>query len=312
MLNHKAFQELPSTKRGHKIGDTEKLVEQSVRVITNVKARQTKAQNESMERIESLIQERDMLDHKVLLFLLEPGEIDKNLSGLVANKIMAKYQRPVCILTKTTQVIPHTYNECPGVIVDEYETIYQGSARGCDKIGIYDFKGICANTGLPQYTIGHPGAFGLSLKTLDIDNFIEQTDVALADMPDEAVYYVDYIYDTFTLRGEDILEIADMEYLWGKDIDEPFVVVKNISLTADMVTIYDKKGYTIKIQLPSGIALMLFNATEQDCEVLQINNTGNINIDIVGTCQKNEWMGKISPQIFITEYQIVKANKFVF
>ena len=45
-------------------------------------------------------EDENLLNHKVLLFLLEPGEIDKNIAGLIANKMMAKYQRPCCILTK--------------------------------------------------------------------------------------------------------------------------------------------------------------------------------------------------------------------
>lgn len=100
MLKHKAFTVLPSTKRGHTLGETETLVEQAVRVATNVKNRQTKAQEEFLEKIEQKIEKHNLLSHKVLLFLLEPGEVDKNIAGLVANKIMAKYQRPVCMLTK--------------------------------------------------------------------------------------------------------------------------------------------------------------------------------------------------------------------
>ena len=100
MLKFLAFNEIPSTKRGHKLGDTEKVVEQAIRVATNVKARQTKAQDAGMAKIEQMIEDQDLLLHKVLLFLLEPNEVDKNIAGLIANKIMAKYQRPVCILTE--------------------------------------------------------------------------------------------------------------------------------------------------------------------------------------------------------------------
>ena len=100
MLKYKAFDILPSTKRGHSLGETEILVEQAIRVATNVKNRQTKIQDECIEKIEHRIEEENLLSHKVLLFLLEPGQVDKNIAGLVANKIMAKYQRPVCMLTK--------------------------------------------------------------------------------------------------------------------------------------------------------------------------------------------------------------------
>ena len=100
MLKHQAFKEVLSTKRGHLLGQKEQLVEQAMRVVTNVKSRQTKAQDSGLATIEKMIEEQGLLNHKVLLFLLEPGQVDKNIAGLIANKIMAKYQRPTCILTK--------------------------------------------------------------------------------------------------------------------------------------------------------------------------------------------------------------------
>ena len=151
MLQYEAFSIIPSTKRGCK-GQTEKLVEQAVRTATNVKNRQTRAQDAAMELIENRIQENNMMEHKVLLFLLEPGQIDKNIAGLCANKIMAKYQRPVCILTKVEEKEDNLPWEYPS---DKTIITYQGSARGCDKVGINNFKDICAATGVIMYAEGH-------------------------------------------------------------------------------------------------------------------------------------------------------------
>ena len=82
---------------------------------------------------------------------------------------MAKYQRPVCVLTETIEQKEITspvhvaffnkddFNKTP---ILEWEEppfdpprkmiikTYQGSARGCDKVGITDFKSICADTGV--------------------------------------------------------------------------------------------------------------------------------------------------------------------
>ena len=66
-----------------------------------------------------------------------------------------------------------------------------------------------------------------------------------------------------------------------------------------MVTIYDKRGYTIKIKTPSGVDIIKFHASEEDCEKLQYNNTGFIELNIVGRCSQNEWLGNISAQIFM-------------
>jgi hypothetical protein len=57
---------------------------------------------------------------------------------------------------------------------------------------------------------------------------------------------------------------------------------------------------------------MLFNATEEDCDKLQINNKGFVKINCVGEPKKNEWNGNVSPQIFITEYEIVDSSKYFF
>lgn len=298
MLSFHAFDIIPSTKRGHVDGDTETIVEQVMRIVTNVKARQTKTQNEGVAILEDMIQEQHLLEHKVLLFLLKPGQIDRNISGLIANKLMAKYQRPVCVLTQTRD--------------DEGRIFYQGSARGCDKIDIDDFKGLCALTNTTEYTKGHPNAFGMSIRWDNIDKFIKETDHLLYFMSNVAIYYVDYIFDETDINVESILDIASMEYLWGQEVSEALVAIKHLKVTPDMVTIYDKKSLTIKIQLPNNISIMLFNATETDCKNLQTKNTGYVELDIIGTCQRNEWMDNITPQIFITEYQITDSHKYFF
>ena len=81
MLGFKAFDMIESTKRGHSFGELERVIDQALRVCTNVKNRQTRAQDAGMEFLRNLIEERNLLDHKVLLFLLEPGQIDRNIAG---------------------------------------------------------------------------------------------------------------------------------------------------------------------------------------------------------------------------------------
>ena len=307
MLKHQAFKEVLSTKRGHLLGQKEQLVEQAMRVVTNVKNRQTKAQDSGLATIEKMIEEQGLLNHKVLLFLLEPGQVDKNIAGLIANKIMAKYQRPTCILTKveipkyTIDLDLPPWEEQP---LPQIVTTYQGSARGCEKVGVIDFKSICADTGVTMYQTGHPNAFGLGILEQNIPAFIQKTDAALVDMQDEAVYYVDYIYEGDNIQPIDILTIADMQDLWGKDIDEPYLCIKGICINSDMVTVYKKKDNTLKITLSNGISLMKFKATDEQCEMLQ-NSDGYYTLDVIGRANKNEWMGHVSAQIFIEDYEVI-------
>ena len=292
MLKYEAFAEIPSTKRGCK-GQTERLVDQAVRMSTNVKNRQTRAQDASMEYLENRIIKENMMDRKVLLFTLEPGKVDKNIAGLIANKISAKYQRPSCMLTKVGDV-------------------YQGSARGYEMSGVTNFKDICDNTGCVNWTAGHQNAFGVSINVDKIDEFLEKTDAALANMTSEPVYYVDYIYNGADVNPQDILAISDLSNLWGKDLDEAMVAVKDIKISKDLVTVYRKTSNTLKITLPNKVSLMKFNATDEECEMLENQTGAYIQMEIVGKCHKNEWMGNVSPQIFIEDWEITGQGKYLF
>ena len=297
MLKYEAFQMVDSTKRGCK-GQLERLVDQAVRMSTNVKNRQTRVQDESIEFLESLIKKNDLLKNKVLLFTLEPGKVDKNVAGLIANKFAAKYQRPCCILTKVSDEL-----ELPS---------YAGSARGYEMTGVDNFKDICEQTGLVEWTAGHQNAFGLCIAADNIENFLKATDDALANVSTEPIYYVDYIYKGADVSPDDILTISNLNHLWGKDMTEAYVAIKDLKISKDMITVYRKTSNTLKITLSNKVSLMKFNATDEECEALENHSGAYIAIDVVGRCHQNEWMGNISPQIFIEDYEIIGSGKYLF
>lgn len=305
MLKFKAFKQIPSNKRGHKVGEMERLIDQAVRTCTNVKNRQGRDEEKGLELVEHLIEDNNMMEHKVLLFLLEPGQIPAEIRGLIANKLMAKYQRPCCMLTKTQdwEVDEKTFKK---TLV---KTSYQGSARGCDRVGVTEFKDICAETQVCEYTIGHQGAFGLGLSADKIDEFISRTDEALADMPNEPVYYVDYIWNPTDIIGQDILDIAKMDKYIGKDIEEPLVAIQNIEITKNNIQMM--KSNTCKITLPNGISLIKFSMPDEEYNQLY-SDCGAVSVDIVGTCNANQWAGNEYPQILIKDINIKKKVAYVF
>ena len=155
-----------------------------------------------------------------------------------------------------------------------------------------------------QYFL-HPNAFGLKIYEKDLQDFIEKTDAALANMSDEAIYYVDYIFEGQKCNPQVILDIADMANYWGSELDEALVAITGLKVTKDMINIYRKKTNTIKISLSNGVSLMKFNASEELCDKLTDQNSGFIELDIVGKCNANEWIGETTPQIFIEDYNII-------
>lgn len=158
----------------------------------------------------------------------------------------------------------------------------------------------------------HPNAFGLKIYEKDLQDFIEKTDKALVDMSNEPIYYVDYIFEGKQVDGQIILDIAEMDDYWGTEVEEALVAINKLKVTKDMIEIYQKKTNTIKISLPNGISIMKFDADEDLCDKLTTANTGYVEMDIVGKCNKNEWMGNITPQIFIEDYNIIDSNKYYF
>lgn len=315
MLKYKAFEMIPSTKRGCK-GQEERLVDQAVRMSTNVKNRQTKAQDVEMETLEKIIKDKDMLKHKALIFTLDI-EINKNIAGLIANKLAAKYQRPVCVLSKSIEVDPtQTFinqNENTLNVVSCGKILYQGSARGYEMSGLTNFKDICEEAGA-EWTAGHQNAFGLCVEEDKVGYFINAIDLMLSNLgiSTEPVYYVDYIYNRTDVNPQDILTISNLKNLWGKDFNEPYIAIEKLKIEKSMVTVYRKKGNTLKITLPNKVSLMKFNATDEECEKLENFNEAYLELNIVGRCHQNEWMGNISAQIFIEDYEIVGSGNYLF
>lgn len=298
MLDFKAHQIVSSTKRGHKLGETEELITQALRIVTNVKNRQTRVEESTLEELETLVLSQNLLNHKVLLFLLKPGQVDLNVAGLVANRLMAKYQRPCCVLTR---------------VEAEDGVYFQGSARGCDLAGITEFKDICEGTGVINYALGHQGAFGLSIAENQIPAFISATDAALKDMPNEAIYHVDYIYENNNVSSQDVLDIAFLNEIWGKDLEEPYVALNELKVYKKMVAVYEKRDLTLKITLSSGVALIMFHAPEELCHKLKNQDDyGYCVMNIVATCTANEYGGKISPQLKIKDWELLGQSKWEF
>ena len=307
MLKFKAFKEIPSNKRGHKLGETERLVDQAVRTCTNVKNRQTRDEEKGLELVEHLIKDYNMMDHKVLLFLLKPGDIKAEIRGLIANKLMAKYQRPCCMLTERVK--------------EDGTVTYEGSARGCDKVDVTDFKSICAATGVCDYTVGHPGAFGLGITAgkrneeegevfgESILEFERRTDELLKDMASEPTYYVDYVWSVNDVDAQSILDIADLAPYIGKDMDESLIAIKGIQITKEMITMMASN--TVKITLPNGIAMIKFRMPDEEYNKLY-SETGFVEIDAICRANKNEWNGRVSPQLLIESYEITNTCAYVF
>lgn len=299
MLNHKAYQTIPSTKRGHQQGEMETIVTQALRLATNVKSRQTKAQEQGVTCLEELIAFNQMSDNKALLFLLESGQLEAGIAGLCANKFASKYQRPCLILTKGQS--------------ENGECVYQGSARGYVKTGLLDFKSLCSGFDGVIMCEGHANAFGIAVRSERAEDFQKYLNEKLKDLPTETTYYVDYIYDNIHIEVEDIFDLARYSYLWGQELEEPLVAIKSLKVSKDMIEIKGaEKNPTLIIPLPNGVELIKFKVSPEEVSSLLDAGADYLTLDAVGKCQLNNFYGKETPQIRIEDFCITGRNKFDF
>ena len=72
----------------------------------------------------------------------------------------------------------------------------------------------------------------------------------------------------------------------------------------------DKKP-TLKIILPGDLSLIKFGSSQEEYDSLY-SETGCVTINVVGTCNLNEWNGKFSPQIIIEDYEILSKSNYYF
>ena len=159
MLNFKAYDKLPSTKRGAK-GELETRVEQACRNCTNIKNRQTKARDTSLEIIESIIKENNLADNPILIVQLEEP-VEENLTGLIANKLMGEYQRPVLLLNRHIEV-----DEDTGEVI---KIGWRGSGRNSSFSKLENLRELVADSGLVELAQGHASAFGISVLDENIE-----------------------------------------------------------------------------------------------------------------------------------------------
>ena len=291
MLNHCAYDMIPSTKRGEK-GKTEAVVVQAVRNATNVRNRQKKARDNGFEYVEQIIAANNLDKNKIIVVQVSE-DLDKNLTGLIANQLMAKYQKPVLLVRETD------------------EGLLQGSARGYDKSELKDLKSFLLESGFMEYAEGHAAAMGVGIYKDKVNALVDYSNTVLANYDFSACYDVDYEYMSNDFKAQDIIDIGSMKSLWGKGVDEAMVVIKGIKITSNNITLMSaNKNPTIKITLQNGTSLIKFGASQAEFESLK--SSGYTEIDIIGTCAINEWQGMITPQILIKDYEVVGKQDYYF
>lgn len=176
---------------------------QKARLIgTNFQKKQREYVNNNVDIVEKEIKDKKLDEDNVIFYIDKERKIEKSLRGLLCNKMLSNFEKPIMLGT-------------------EYKNSINGSARG---YGDMDFKQFCEDTGLFNYLKGHDNAFGFSIDKDKISDFIDKANKYL-EIKDKKIE-VEKIYDTVVPRG-DVLIISTYEDLWCSDIKAPLYFINN-------------------------------------------------------------------------------------
>lgn len=82
--------------------------------------------------------------------------------------------------------------------------------------------------------------------------------------------------------------------------NEPLIHIKDINITKNDIQILGKNQDTLKIT-KFGIVYMKFHAKDM---IEDLSKYNEIKLEVVGRANLNEYYGNITPQIFISNYEI--------
>lgn len=159
-------------------------------------------------------QAESQMDKKVMFFFVETNA---EIKGLLGNKLVERYQRPVIVLSNRAEVDEET-----GEVI---KLEYSGSARA---VGVKDFKEYVDNTGIVG-SGGHENAFGLWLDAEVLDDFRNALENALRDVEFVQETMVDIRINQDQITNDLIRQLKMLNRISGKGWPQISVMVSGIT-----------------------------------------------------------------------------------
>lgn len=221
-----------------------------------------------MEEVEPTLD----LNHKVVVGYAKPQ--DANLIGLVANKFMSKYHKPIILLRPMNA------------------TTWSGSFRS--PVALNE---IINNSGYGR-ALGHDFAAGVYVKKADLPKLIDYLDTI--DFPDEPEIEVTACLDASDVNVKMCQMCEDNKELYGTGVLEPTFFFQGI-IYPENVQMFKKRTTTIKVTL-DGMDFLMFMANQDQID--DFTFSGPKMVDIVATLSTNTWNNVTTKQGKIKNYSL--------
>ena len=271
--------------RQEKIDDKRKLfdamsghgdIDEAIKMCKSAHRLQADEVKQIMEEVEPTLD----LNHKVVVGYAKPQ--DANLIGLVANKFMSKYHKPIILLRPMNT------------------TTWSGSFRSPVPL-----NEIINNSGYGK-ALGHDFAAGVYVKKADLPKLIDYLDTI--DFPDEPEIEVTACLDASDVNVKMCQMCEDNKELYGTGVPEPTFFFQGI-IYPENVQMFKKRTTTIKVTL-DGMDFLMFMANQDQIDDFTFSGPKLVNI--VATLSTNTWNNATSKQGKIKNYSLDKVEAEVF
>ena len=268
--------------RQEKIDDKRKLfdamsghgdIDEAIKMCKSAHRLQADEVKQIMEEVEPTLD----LNHKVVIGYAKPQ--DANLIGLVANKFMSKYHKPIILLRPMNT------------------TTWSGSFRSPVPL-----NEIINNSGYGR-ALGHDFAAGVYVKKADLPKLINYLDAI--DFPDEPEINVTACLDASDVNVKMCQMCEDNKELYGTGVPEPTFFFQGI-IYPENVQMFKKRTTTIKVTL-DGMDFLMFMANQDQIDDFTFNGPKLVNI--VATLSTNTWNNVTTKQGKIKNYSLDKVEE---
>ena len=249
---------VPSSKRGEEDQEVP-VYQEAVRLCKNAKKRQTTAVDKSIRIIESELQIKDT--DRAIVYVDEDQELTFELSGLIANKVLSQYNRPVILLRHFRQGN-----------IDEL----RGSARGKSVEGLDNLKETLSELTGVQKAEGHAFAFGVGVDKDMLSEFKQHLDLALSSVDFNVNLYLVDLIAKYNELNIPMAEITAREDIWGHGVDKPVALLTDIP--TDKYDFMGNEQQHLKIDCGK-FDVLLFNVPEL---TEQLGQGQKFDLDVIG------------------------------
>ena len=247
-------------------------IEEAIKMCKSAHRLQADEVKQIMEEVEPTLD----LNHKVVVGYAKPQ--DANLIGLVANKFMSKYHKPIILLRPMNA------------------TTWSGSFRSPVPL-----NEIINNSGYGR-ALGHDFAAGVYVKKADLPKLIDYLDTI--DFPDEPEINVTACLEASDVNVKMCQMCEDNKELYGTGVPEPTFFFQGI-IYPENVQMFKKRTTTIKVTL-DGMDFLMFMANQDQIDDFTFSGPKLINI--VATLSTNTWNNVTTKQGKIKNYSLDKLR----